>query len=86
MAALIEAMGGQTVVSKELELPHSTVKSWPRRESIPPEHWEDVIALARKNGIDGVNGDYLLVLHRPLFRQWLAKSDRGATQPASEAA
>jgi hypothetical protein len=63
--ALIEALGGRPIVGDAAGVETNTVTYWVRRKRIPPEHWAALIALADERGIDGVDHELMLRLHRP---------------------
>jgi hypothetical protein len=63
--ALISALGGTTIVAGECDVANNTVTYWERRERIPPEHWDALIALAAKRGTKDVDHALMLKLHRP---------------------
>jgi len=63
--ALIESLGGRAVVAAAAGVEANTVTYWARRERIPPEHWSALIALAAEQGVEGVDHELLLRLHRP---------------------
>lgn len=48
---IIHTLGGSTATAIALGLPMTTVDSWKRRGSIPPEHWSPLVVAARKRGV-----------------------------------
>lgn len=47
---LIEFCGGASVLARKLNLRVNTVQKWKDRNSLPPEHWPRVIAIAESKG------------------------------------
>lgn len=68
IAALLEALGGRPAVAAVVGLSTNSITYWSRRGRIPPEYWLDLIAYAAKRGVEGVDHDLLLRLHRPRNR------------------
>ena len=63
--ALIAALGGTVIVGAACGVERNTVTYWERRERIPPEHWDALIALASERETEGVDHALMLKLHRP---------------------
>jgi hypothetical protein len=63
--ALIDALGGRSVVATAAGVETNTATYWVHRKRIPPEHWLALIGLAEERGVDGVDHELLLRLHRP---------------------
>lgn len=60
--SLILALGGSAPISQYTGTPASTVKSWPHRDNIPTDHWQDLIDMAASLGMEGVDAAFLLAL------------------------
>ena len=52
---LIEALGGQTAVSRELGISQSAVGNMATRGKIAAKHWTAIIAMAKKEKVTGVS-------------------------------
>lgn len=65
VADLIDSLGGNASVARDLQLTPSAVSEMKRRNSIPPKYWPLVIATADGRGIDGVTAHSLMLLHSP---------------------
>jgi len=59
----IRALGGPTAVSRELGTKFHRVVKWSERNSIPAEHWHDLLTLAATRGVD-VSADDLVRMAR----------------------
>jgi hypothetical protein len=51
---LLRRFPSPTKLSREIGVPHNTVRAWLRRDTLPPHYWEDVVAAANANGVAGV--------------------------------
>ena len=51
-----------TVLASDLGLPYGVVKQWRLRNSIPPAHWQAIVAAAQGRGIAGVTVEALAAL------------------------
>ncbi len=48
---VIDACGAASVLARALGLQVTTVQKWRDRDSIPVEHWQKVMDVARENGV-----------------------------------
>lgn len=64
-AALINALGGNSVVAKTLGCKPVTVGAWKRARRIPPEYWPAIIEMAQASGLQHINPDWLLEAWQP---------------------
>lgn len=60
---ILEKFNGASAVAKILHLPTSTVASWKSRNSIPVDHWSELVEAARQRGIDDLTYEKLVNLH-----------------------
>lgn len=51
---IIDLWGQRANLADELGLPRVTVQQWWTRDSIPPERFRDVVAVAQKRGLKSV--------------------------------
>jgi hypothetical protein len=63
--ALVDALGGTAAVSEVADVERNTVTYWERRQRIPAEHWDALIALAKERHIKGVDHALMHALHTP---------------------
>ena len=50
--AIIEKLGGPSVLARSLDRPVATVSAWKHRKSIPSKYWPQLIAHASSIGVD----------------------------------
>jgi hypothetical protein len=67
--AVIEALGGDSVVGQVCQVPRNTVTYWRIRDRVPPEHWEALARLAKARQVDGVDHTLFTRLWRPRKRR-----------------
>lgn len=63
ISAVIERLGGASVLASKLHLPSTTVASWKHRGSIPVDHWRKLVATAEEAAVDGITYEKLVELH-----------------------
>lgn len=64
--ALIDALGGNKVVSDELgDCTPVRVGQWKLTNRIPPEYWSDIIRIADAKGVPDITSDWLMNAFRP---------------------
>ena len=81
VANVFDALGGTTAVARALGVGTSTASEIKRRGRIPVEYWEELIGLARKLCVRGLDADALMRIHaRPQ-----ATSDRDTDKDWSQA-
>jgi hypothetical protein len=68
----------------DIKSPDATVRAWRSRDRIPPEHWDGIIAAARKRGIPGVSIDSLMGALRIALAREAAEKARAARQSKSQ--
>lgn len=59
--SLLDALGGNTAVSKEIEgcLP-VRVGQWKINNRIPVEYWQDIIRIADAKAVEGIDSNWLM--------------------------
>lgn len=60
---LIDRLGGNASVARDLGLKPSAVSEMKRRNSIPPKYWAALIEIGRSRGVEGVSADRLVAIH-----------------------
>lgn len=55
--ALLSKFPDLTKLSRQLDLPHSTVAAWKRRDKVPEDRWRDIATAARALKVRGVTFD-----------------------------
>ena len=61
---LINAFGGSSELARRINVPIPTVGAWKFRGSVPPEHYPDLVALAKELRIKGVTFESLYALRK----------------------
>lgn len=61
---IILAFGGSSELARRLGVPIPTVGAWKFRGSIPPEHFPDIVRLAKADGIKGVSFECLYAMRK----------------------
>lgn len=60
---IINELGGNSAVARELGLKPSAVSEMRRRGSIPAKYWHGFIRLAAAKDVRGVDADRLIAIH-----------------------
>jgi len=60
---IIDRLGGNASVSREIGVKPSAVSEMKRRNSIPPRYWSDLIAMAKERGAGEITADMLVAIH-----------------------
>ena len=63
VADIIDGLGGNAVISRELKIKPSAVSEMKRRNSIPPKYWLGLIRLSDRAGKRRVTADELVAIH-----------------------
>ncbi|WP_374700763.1 carph-isopro domain-containing protein [Aureimonas sp. D3] len=63
VADIIDGLGGNAAVSRELRIKPSAVSEMKRRNSIPPKYWLGLIRLSQSRGGGALTADRLVVIH-----------------------
>jgi hypothetical protein len=63
VADIIDGLGGNSVVSREMGIKPSAVSEMKRRNSIPPKYWLGLIRLSRSLGKRQITADELVAVH-----------------------
>lgn len=61
-SAIIELWPTLGALADDLGVGYESAKAYKRRDSIPPEHWETLVAAARRRQIEGVSLESLAAL------------------------
>ncbi|WP_428829433.1 carph-isopro domain-containing protein [Aureimonas altamirensis] len=62
---IIDLLGGNAAVSRELGVKPSTVSEMKRRNSIPPKYWAGLLRVAAQSGRQDITADQLVHIHSP---------------------
>lgn len=75
---LIDALGGNTAVSAEIEgCTPVRVGQWKINNRIPVEYWPEIIKMAVVKGLAHIDSDWMMTTFRPRA-EYGAKSDEAA--------
>lgn len=58
-ADIIDALGGSIALAEALDQPKGTVSAWKTRNSIPAEHWAEIVKLAGARGLPAITHEVL---------------------------
>lgn len=56
---IISRFGTAAALARKLGRPESTVRQWGNRNSIPRTHWPELIGLAERSGVSGIDYESL---------------------------
>lgn len=66
--AVLDRLGGNSVLSTELGVDDSTVSTW-RRRGIPPGRWPALVRLAADRGASEITFEALAALPKPIAEE-----------------
>jgi hypothetical protein len=64
ISEMITLLGGDAIVSSHVGCSPITIRSWRHRDSIPPEVFPQIVALAKKRRVPGVTFDSLYSMRK----------------------